>query len=294
MRVPISTVIVNEGRRPLRDVKALADSIREVGLINPITITAERVLVAGLHRLEATKMLGWKEIEATVLGVDDLLASLAEIDENLVHNELTMLERFEALKRRKEIYEALHPETKRGGDRKSDKIKATNCRFDSPPSFAKDTASKMGVSERTVQRGVEIASKLDDDVKEVIANTPIADRQTDLSRLAKHEPEEQKRLARHIKDGAKTVAEAEAQATGERNIRRRQVSARTTSKTPEKREANAIRALYDAIRLISIAEYSPEEMIRLGEKHKCRGLDRIAKKAAAWLIGIAESAAKAA
>ena len=46
--------------------------------------------------------------------MDELHAALATIDENLVRQELTILERSEQLSRKKEIYEALHAETKRG------------------------------------------------------------------------------------------------------------------------------------------------------------------------------------
>ena len=48
------------GRRNLDmgHVKELADSIRELGLLNPLTIDKENFLIAGLHRLEAVKTLG--------------------------------------------------------------------------------------------------------------------------------------------------------------------------------------------------------------------------------------------
>ena len=60
--IPIDAVVVGEGRRELRRLGELAASIREVGLLNPITVTENRRLVAGYHRLEACRILGWKVI----------------------------------------------------------------------------------------------------------------------------------------------------------------------------------------------------------------------------------------
>jgi len=69
-------------------------------------------------------------------------------------SQLTKLQEGQALKRRKEIYEALHPETKpvreRGGPGRGNK---TNDKM-SPVSFASDTAAKTGKSKRTVERAV--------------------------------------------------------------------------------------------------------------------------------------------
>lgn len=123
--VSISRIQVSDKRRPLRDVEPLMQSIKELGLLNPITVTPDFQLIAGLHRLEACKRLGWSEIEATVCQLEGLRAELAEIDENLARNELTQLERGEQLARRKEIYEALYPDTKsvneRGGPGRGNK-----------------------------------------------------------------------------------------------------------------------------------------------------------------------------
>ena len=86
MKIPIFQIKINDGRREAdpEAVYKLADSISKVGLINPITVDQEYTLIAGLHRLEAARRLGWTEIECNVSDLDGLLAELAEIDENLI------------------------------------------------------------------------------------------------------------------------------------------------------------------------------------------------------------------
>jgi ParB family chromosome partitioning protein len=75
--------------------------------------------------------------------------------------------------RRKAIYEALHPEAKRGvaGAAKRWHKDATDT---VSVAFAADTSAKTGVSERTVWRYVQVGERLADDVKEAIAQTPRA------------------------------------------------------------------------------------------------------------------------
>ena len=89
-----------------------------------------------------------------VSSLEGLAAELAEIDENFIRSDLSPVEYGEMLLRRKEIYETLHPETKRGGDRKSEEIKRTKCPFDPAKSFVDDTADKLGVNPRTVRRQI--------------------------------------------------------------------------------------------------------------------------------------------
>ena len=170
MLVSISEIKISPGRRNVEPdgVKDLAKSISEVGLLNPITITADHTLIAGCHRLEAAKLLGWTEIECTVCDVSGLLAELAEIDENFVRVKLSPIEFGDLLLRRKEIYEELHPETKHGGDRKSDEIKIAKCQHDSAKSFVKDTAEKLGVNPSTVHRELQTAKNLTPEAKEII------------------------------------------------------------------------------------------------------------------------------
>lgn len=68
MQIPIFQIKVTDGRREASPeaVRELADSIAKVGLLNPITVDQEYTLIAGLHRLEAAKLLGWSEIECNV------------------------------------------------------------------------------------------------------------------------------------------------------------------------------------------------------------------------------------
>ena len=68
-----------------------------------------------MHRLAAAKTLQWESIWATVLeGLNADRAALAEIDENLARADLSPAERAAHQYARKELYERLHPQTRKG------------------------------------------------------------------------------------------------------------------------------------------------------------------------------------
>ncbi|KZE22187.1 UNVERIFIED_CONTAM: ParB N-terminal domain-containing protein [Kocuria sp. CPCC 205295] len=81
-------------RADLGDIQALADSIREHGLLQPITVTPEGVLVCGRRRLEAIRLLHWRTVSVWVRsGVSTRLGHLlAEQDENAHRKPLNQLE----------------------------------------------------------------------------------------------------------------------------------------------------------------------------------------------------------
>lgn len=200
MRIPISEIKINPGRRealPER-VAELAKSIAEVGLLNPITLDRGNTLIAGLHRLEAAKLLGWSEVDYTVSSLEGLRAELAEIDENFVRTDLSAIEYGDLLLRRKEIYEALHPETKRGGDRKSEKIKGAKCAFDFAPSFVDDTAEKLGVHRSTVKRQIQTAKNMTPEAKAIIRDSGAKVTKKDAMKLSRLKPEQQKDAASQL------------------------------------------------------------------------------------------------
>ena len=185
MRIKISNIKINPGRREAepKAVEELARSITAVGLMNPVTLDQNNTLVAGLHRLEAAKLLGWTEIECTTIGMDSVQAELAEIDENIVRTKLNRQELCEQLLRRKEIYETLHPET-RHGMRNGQTAKNANLATLETKSFAEDTAEKTGMSKRAVSRLLQIANNLTGDARRIVeAHNMTQDTALKLSRL---------------------------------------------------------------------------------------------------------------
>lgn len=216
--IPVGDITVRRGRRKPEQVEQLAESIRELGLLNPITVTASNVLVAGGRRLAAFRLLKRDAIPAHVVSLDELQAELAEIDENFVRQELTKLERGDQLKRRKEIHEALHPETKKGGDR-GNQHTGGKPRQSDKMSFSRDTALKTGASPRTIQREVQIAEKIAEEVKEVIRGTPIENRQADLEKLARIKD---KATQRKVAEAAVNAAEGKPLTIPQAQLRVRQ------------------------------------------------------------------------
>ena len=73
------------------DVESLKESIREVGLLNPIAVNENKELIIGFRRLEACRRLGWEEIEVVTIrtGRDRVKELDLEYHENLGRSDLT-------------------------------------------------------------------------------------------------------------------------------------------------------------------------------------------------------------
>ena len=99
--VSIESIIIPEDRQrtDLGNVEELADSIRRLGLINPITLSG-LTLIAGERRLSACKHLNWKVINANQLSDLSLLDREAlELEENVKRKSLTWQEETDAIAR---------------------------------------------------------------------------------------------------------------------------------------------------------------------------------------------------
>lgn len=223
MNIEIDWVIVEESRRNIDwgVVDKLVESIKEIGLLNPITIDEGYKLIAGAHRLAAAKKLGWTQIPCTMINIEDLQAKLAELDENLVRNQGSVIEQGEWLAEKKRIYEELHPETKAnvaGGIARqktaSDKMSLAKTATAEIPSFVADTAEKTGLSERTIERTIQIANNLDPEVKEFAKTADIP--KTTALQLARKPPEEQKKIVAPIRSFVQTIPEEERPKTAQR------------------------------------------------------------------------------
>jgi ParB family chromosome partitioning protein len=91
------------------DVTELEKSIQTVGLIAPLVISTDNVILAGARRYQALLNLGHTEAPVVIIDKGDLEKELISIDENLVRKDLTKIEVEGHLRRAKEIYQALNP-----------------------------------------------------------------------------------------------------------------------------------------------------------------------------------------
>lgn len=101
--VAIADVRVEERhRRDLGDLDSLAQSLHQLGLLQPIVVTPDLRLIAGERRLAAARSLDWVKIEAKIANdVTDAATLLqAERDENTCRKAFTPTEEYS-------LYEAL-------------------------------------------------------------------------------------------------------------------------------------------------------------------------------------------
>ena len=137
--------ITNRFRKDLGNVNALAKSINTVGLMHPIVINENKELIAGQRRLEACKLLGWKEVPVTTINIKEIMAG--ELHENIARKDLTMSERIAILE---EI------EKHRIGHRISKKERVANCTPFQDEHRGKKTRSIVadltGISERQLSK----------------------------------------------------------------------------------------------------------------------------------------------
>lgn len=108
-KVFIEAVHVGQRHRALDPAKmsALAASMKELGLQQPISVHVDDEdavhLVAGLHRLEAAKELGWEQIDASVVDLSERRREMWEIAENLNRVDLSKEQRDEHIRRYAEL-----------------------------------------------------------------------------------------------------------------------------------------------------------------------------------------------
>jgi ParB family chromosome partitioning protein len=222
----LDAILLRDRLRPVSeaDMLAVAASFAERGQDQPIIVRDagdrgdKMLLVAGAHRVTAARYLGWETIQAIVLSMTPDEAVLAEIDENLIRRELTILDRAIALKMRKEAYERAHPETAHGGDRKSRKKReenqVANLATFGKDRFTKEAAAKTGLSERSIQRAIQLISELDPEAIEALRLSPLADNQGQLFALAELPQEAQRTAAAAISAGKAGNVKAAQIATG--------------------------------------------------------------------------------
>ena len=92
-KIPVGQVTVGERhRKDLGDLQPLADSIRSLGLLQPIGVTEDNRLVFGERRLLVCRdILKWPEIPARIVKIERIVDG--EYAENEIRKSFTVSER---------------------------------------------------------------------------------------------------------------------------------------------------------------------------------------------------------
>lgn len=239
--VAIDKIRVGLNRRPVKEQKVaeLMESIKANGLLNPITVDQNFKLVAGLHRLTACKLLGFDQIECTIITCEDAeQARLAEIDENLIRSELEVLERAELWLERDRILQKLNLRARPGDNQHTPK----GGEIISPPvKTTLELAKEVGYTERTFQQGKQIARDIVPELKEVIKGTPIAKSTTALLKVARAGSKEREMAEKAEKAAQEAKArreqEEQAKLAAEARARQRELQLAALSSVSAQKEA---------------------------------------------------------
>lgn len=300
--IPLERIVVRSDRLRTVDAAAaerLAASILENGLLSPITV--RRVgqafeVVAGAHRVAAVRAIGAVDIAALVVDLDDMGAQMAEIDENLIRDDLDDLERAEYLAARKRLYLVRHPETRHGamgGGRNGVGTKQRTENGVLP--FSVDTAERTGLSTTTIERDVRVGEALAEEVRKRLRGTPVARSKQALQALAALEPEAQITVV-DTADVANPVAvkiAAVAAAAPSRLPRRRRVSGPRAVVAP--RPEPAARFAYSLGVFHRFLELDPDVVVGLLTEQEVSGFRTIApvleQRLRVWMTRLLEGAA---
>ena len=200
-RVDVSAVHVAPGRRPVNEaaIMMLMASIEAQGLHTPITVRhvdvmdlpgegevhGVPVLVAGRHRLEAARRLGWDMIPCVFLVGDERDARLWEIAENLHRADLNAQERAEHIAEwvqlTTEKLAQVGQVSSKGGRGNEGGLSAA--------------VREIGVTRQEAQRAEKIAAIAPEAKAAVAADVKLANNQAALLRVAA-EPSPERQLSR--------------------------------------------------------------------------------------------------
>lgn len=182
---------------------AIAQSIVEHGLINPITVRhtpnakgGNYTLVAGAHRLRAYAINDEPEIEVVVVEANTSEAQLIEIVENIFRNELSVIDRAIHVQTYRDVWE--NTVGKIAAGRPGNRANITQLIADGADEaggFSQHVAARMGVSVGAIKLLNRIAKNLRPEIRAAVRGTPVADNQSELLKIAKMEPSRQRQLA---------------------------------------------------------------------------------------------------
>ncbi len=189
MKVSIDKIVVNPeivARVKVDEeyLRMLMKSLEEDGQLHPITVRAlpdgQYELIDGLHRIEAAKRLGWKDIEANVISVDDVEAKFLALKANLVRRSLEPVEEGNVVLRIMQKHGLSEDEV----------------------------AKKLGVSKKWVRERLALVLKVHEEVRKLVQEGKLSlGHAVVISKI--EDPQKQLKFAKLILEKGWTVKQAE-------------------------------------------------------------------------------------
>lgn len=190
------------------DVTDLENSIRTVGLIAPLVVSNDNVILAGARRYQALLNLGFTEAPVVVINQGELERELISIDENLVRKDLSNIEIEGHLRRAKEIYQALNPnsdeelkkelEQKLNDEQKDIPVEERkNVEILPAQKFLELVSEKTGLSPKQIHQAIVRDEAASSTVKEARKSGELSLSQT--NEIVKLNKKDQEKAVNHIK-----------------------------------------------------------------------------------------------
>jgi ParB family chromosome partitioning protein len=183
------------------DVSDLEKSIQTLGLIAPLVISPDNVILAGARRFQALLNLGYTEAPVMIVDKGALESELVSIDENLVRKDLSKIEVEGHLRRAKEIYQKLNPyeeaevKTTTDGSEESE-IEKKKVVLPAEK-FLNLVAEKTGLSPKQIHEAINRDEMASAGVKEARKNGQLSLSQT--NEIVKLKKDEQQKSLAHLK-----------------------------------------------------------------------------------------------
>lgn len=200
VRIGVDDICISPSRRAINDatVAQLASSMEKIGLQHPITVRFVQgfddpeygavenavVLVAGRHRLEAARRLGWETIDGIYQHWTDAEARMWEIAENLHRADLTELERSEQIAE----WIGLAGKVAQGEPLIGGRGHEGGLRM---------ASRELGIDRADAQRAAKVAS-LSDEAKEAARETGLDDNRSAMLKASAKPHDEQAAIIREI------------------------------------------------------------------------------------------------
>ena len=184
------------------DVSDLEKSISTVGLIAPLVISTDDVILAGARRYQALLNLGYTHAPVVVIDKGELERELISIDENLVRKDLNKIEIEGHLRRAKEIYQSINPFEESspaeivGMDSNDEEIQKKKVILPAEK-FLNIVSEKTGLSPKQIHEAINRDEMASIEVKEARQAGELSISQT--NEFVKLTKDEQKKSLNHIK-----------------------------------------------------------------------------------------------